>query len=81
MHNLTPNNYAFQAGYLNLSYICDLIPETIEDQHSKKVPETIEDQNSEKMLGIESGYPGTPQHQNPEFQAKFQHMLLPRVEK
>ena len=65
----TPDDYAFANGHLNLLRICELIPETIEDQNLKKV------------LNKESGYPGKPQHQDPEFQAKFQHMLLPRVEK
>ena len=54
---------------MNLLRICELIPETIEDQNSKKV------------LDKASGYPGEPQHHDPEFQAKFQHMLVPRVEK
>ena len=59
---------------MNLLRICELIPETIEDQNLKKVL-------NKESGPAESGYPGKPQHQDPEFRAKFQHMLLPRVEK
>ena len=65
----TPDEYAFVNGHLNLLRICEVIPETIEDQNLKKV------------LNKESGYPGEPQHQDPEFQAKFQHMLPPHLQK
>ena len=70
----TPDDYAFANGHLNLLRICELIPETIEDQNLKKVL-------NKESGPAESGYPGKPQHQDPEFRAKFQHMLLPRVEK
>ena len=65
----TPDQYAFEKGHLNLLRICELIPEPIEEQ------------NSEKNLDKESGYPGKSQHQDPEFQAKFQHMLPPHLQK
>ena len=45
------------------------------------MPESIEDQNSKKVSDKVFGYPGQPQHHDPEFQAKFQHMLLPHVDK
>ena len=116
----TPNDYAFEAEHLTLSYICDLLPETSRAVGRSENPglpilfgghnlpplveigltdvpmapqappgttglETIEDQNSKKGEKDEplfdNGYPGQPQHLDPEFQAKFQHVLLPQVEK